>query len=140
MLGVAEQDTDLVGNPLVYLLARPSRDRRHVVDPARQGRLGLVERAQPARREVQAGRQHRDLRGLHRLRRRATASSTSSSTRAGTRPGNLLSVTPTLDMPTLLAYAREQARRHHPVGGLEDAGRPARAGAGPVREVGRRRA
>ena len=47
----------------------PVADRGHLVDPSRQGRLGLVERTQPARCEVQARGQQRDLPGVHRLRR-----------------------------------------------------------------------
>ena len=69
VLGIAEQDGDLMTNTLVYLLATPSRDRGHLVDQAGQGRLGLVERPQPPRRRLQVRRQHRDLQVLHRLRR-----------------------------------------------------------------------
>jgi hypothetical protein len=39
------------------------------------------------------------------------------------KTGDLLQVvTAGLDMPQLLAYARAQERRHHSVGGVEDAG------------------
>ena len=50
--------------------------------------------------------------------------------------GNVLDVVPEINMEELMAYAQAEERRHHPVGGLEDAGRPVRAGTRPVREVG----
>ena len=69
--------------------------------------------------------------------RRSTASSTSSSTRAGTSSATCSKVVPEIDMEELFAYAQAEERRPDPVGRLEDARRPVRAGARPVREVGR---
>ena len=43
VLGIAVHDGDLITNPLVYLLQRRPNSR-YVLDPSRQGRVGLVER------------------------------------------------------------------------------------------------
>ncbi len=68
ILGIAEKDGDLLTSPLVYLLEPSLGACRHLVDPAGQGGLGLVEREQRERRALQVGGQHRHLQVLHRFR------------------------------------------------------------------------
>ena len=124
VLAVAATDAR-AGHQLARLPAAATvADRGHVVDQAREGRVGLVERPQPRRRAVQAGDEHRDLQVLHRFRgalrhrirdprRGLVQDRRSAAGRARHRHA-----------PAAGVRAREE-RRHHPVGGVEDAGRSA---------------
>ena len=82
----------------------PVADRGHVVDPARQGGLGLVERAQPARRDFKPGvnngtyQAYIDFAAQYGLEYVILDE-------GWYKTGEILSVVPALDMPKLLAYA-----------------------------------
>ena len=53
VIGIAANDGDLITNPLVWLLEKPSQVAGHLVDQAGQGGVGLVECQQPLRRRFQ---------------------------------------------------------------------------------------
>ncbi len=113
----------------------PVARRRHVVDSPGQGRVGLVERAQPQGRRLPARRQQQDLRALHRLRlaprhrihhprRRVVPDRESPEVGAGDR------------RPGAGRLRQEEERRHHPLGDLEDVRRSVPGGARPLFDAG----
>ena len=107
MLGVAEHDGDLVSNPLVYLLARPSQ----IADTSwiRPGKVawdwwnalnlrGVKFKSGVNNETYQAYIDFAAQYGLPYI----------ILDEGWYKTGNLLSVTPTLDMPKLVAYARDK--------------------------------
>ena len=105
VLGVAEKDTDLVGNPLCYLLARPSE----IADTSwiHPGKVAwdwwnaLNLRDVPFKPGVntETYQAYIDFAAQYGLEYIILDE-------GWYKPGDLLSVTPTIDMPKLLAYAR----------------------------------
>ncbi|HEX3903184.1 MAG TPA: glycoside hydrolase family 97 protein [Polyangia bacterium] len=105
VLGIAEKDTDLVGNPLCYLLARPSEIKD--MSWIRPGKVAwdwwnaLNLRDVPFKPGVntETYQAYIDFAAQYGLEYIILDE-------GWYKPGNLLSVTPTIDMPKLCAYAR----------------------------------
>jgi alpha-glucosidase len=107
VLGIAEKDTDLVGNPLCYLLARPSElpDTSWI----RPGKVAW---------DWWNARTFRDVKFKPGVNTETYEAYIDFAADYGLeyiildegwyKPGDLLSVTPTLDMPRLLAHARDK--------------------------------
>ncbi|HEY4393748.1 MAG TPA: glycoside hydrolase family 97 protein [Polyangia bacterium] len=107
VLGIAEKDTDLVGNPLCYLLARPSE----IADTSwiRPGKVAW---------DWWNALNLRDVKFKPGVNTETYEAYIDFAADYGLeyvildegwyKPGDLLSVTPTLDMPKLLAHAREK--------------------------------
>ncbi len=96
----------------------------HLVDQARQGGVGLVEREQRLRRGLPSRGQYPRLTSTTSTSRPNTGWITSSWTKAGTSWETCSTWFPKSTCPELVAYGRQKECRHHLVGGMEDVGRP----------------
>jgi alpha-glucosidase len=106
ILGIASKDADLLTSSLVYLLARPFRDRGHLVDPA--GKVAWDWwNAWNLHGVPSIRRQHRHLQALRRLRAKNKIEYVILD-EGWYELGDVLKVVPALDMEKLLAYAREK--------------------------------
>ena len=96
---------------------RPLEDRRHVVDPSRKGRLGVVERLEPRRRRLPDRGQQCHLQILHRFRRSERHRIRHSRRRLGRQPPGRSDAGRAGDRPARTRRVRRRTqRRDHPLG------------------------